>query len=84
MILPSVQWTVRFLSSPGNIKIGFSEAYYSLKNVSKKMIHFPTTDSHIAFVTLCLFLGIIKGNVTAGQFLIFFFTLSLVVLYIFQ
>lgn len=47
MTLPSVQWTVQFLSSQGNIKIEFSEAYYSLKNINKKMIPFPTTNSHI-------------------------------------
>lgn len=50
MILPSVQWTVQFLSSQGNIKIEFSEAYYSLKNINKKMIPFPTTNSHIFFL----------------------------------
>lgn len=58
MILPSVQWTVQFLSSQGNIKIEFSEAYYSLKNINKKMIPFPTTNSHIFFffLTKSLFL----------------------------
>lgn len=58
MILPSVQWTVQFLSSQGNIKIEFSEAYYSLKNINKKMIPFPTANSHIFFffLTKSLFL----------------------------
>lgn len=46
MILSSVQWTV--LSSPGNIKIGFPEACYRLKNISKTTISFPTTDSHVS------------------------------------
>lgn len=34
-MLPSVQWTGQFLSSPGNGEIGFSEACYSLKNINQ-------------------------------------------------
>lgn len=79
MILPSVQWTVQFLSSQGNIKIEFSEAYYSLKNINKKMIPFPTANSHIFFffLTKSLFLDKKKKKKTAGQlnFLNFIFYL---------
>lgn len=51
MILPSVQWTGQFLSSPGNTGIGFSEACYSLKNISQ-MIPIPTAAAQLPFVTL--------------------------------
>lgn len=68
MTLPSVQWTVQFLSSQGNIKIEFSEAYYSLKNINKKMIPFPTTNSHIFFFYMKYFPRVKKKKkVTAGQ-----------------
>lgn len=83
MILPSVQWTVQFLSSQGNIKIEFSEAYYSLKNINKKMIPFPTTNSHIFFffLTKSLFLDKKKNQKKKNWSIKFF---KLYILSIFQ
>lgn len=79
MILPSVQWTVQFLSSQGNIKIEFSEAYYSLKNINKKMIPFPTANSHIFFffLTKSLFLDKTKKKKKKDCWSIKFFKLYL-------